>query len=254
MSSLHVLQVECSILWINHLFQNGRALLKCRIFIHPTTGDPDVEKSRSHAPRYDTYVPIVNKHFKTVLNFSALFFVFRFRAFCVVVVVPLQPQFRQFAANHSSFSYYFSENSTGFDADCITLRFVSRFLCCCWVPLQPQFRHSSVSSFFPPFRNSKFFVVSAVLLLSCTPATVTFVFSNLSSFALCCQCCVVVEFHSSHSYAYAYAYANSRPHFLFILGWRKPLQSSRPRSHRSRRRAGRPGCRSRSCTGRSCRR
>jgi hypothetical protein len=33
--------------------------------------------------------------------------VFRFRAFCVVVVVPLQPQFRQFAANHSSFSYYF---------------------------------------------------------------------------------------------------------------------------------------------------
>jgi hypothetical protein len=29
---------------------------------------------------------------------------------------------------------------------------------------------------------------------------------NLSSFALCCQCCVVVEFHSSHSHAYAYAY------------------------------------------------
>ncbi|MFN9907637.1 MAG: hypothetical protein ACK56F_16185, partial [bacterium] len=35
----------------------------------PTTGNPDVEKSRSHAPRYDTYVPIVNRHFKTVLIF-----------------------------------------------------------------------------------------------------------------------------------------------------------------------------------------
>ena len=33
MSSLYVIQVECSILRINHLFQNGRALLKCRIFI-----------------------------------------------------------------------------------------------------------------------------------------------------------------------------------------------------------------------------
>jgi len=24
----------------------------------PTTGNPEVEKSRSHAPRYDTYVPL----------------------------------------------------------------------------------------------------------------------------------------------------------------------------------------------------
>ncbi len=44
----------------------------------PTSGNPDVEKSRSHAPRYDTYVPIVNKHFKTVL----IFFV---PVFCVPV-------------------------------------------------------------------------------------------------------------------------------------------------------------------------
>ena len=29
-------EVEGSILRINHLFQNGRALLKCRIFIPPT--------------------------------------------------------------------------------------------------------------------------------------------------------------------------------------------------------------------------
>ncbi|MFN9910311.1 MAG: hypothetical protein ACK56F_30065, partial [bacterium] len=51
----------------------------------PTTGNPDVEKSRSHSPRYDTYVPIVNKHFKTVLVFFVPVFAFRFRAFCVVV-------------------------------------------------------------------------------------------------------------------------------------------------------------------------
>jgi hypothetical protein len=73
MSSVLCFTVYQTIYRINHLFQNGCALLKCRIFIPPTTGNPDVEKSRSHAPRYDTYVPIVNKHFKTVLNFSALF-------------------------------------------------------------------------------------------------------------------------------------------------------------------------------------
>jgi hypothetical protein len=67
-------EVECSILNKYYLFQNGRALLKCRIFIPPTSGNPDVEKSRSHPmPRYDTYVPIVNKHIKTVLYFSTLF-------------------------------------------------------------------------------------------------------------------------------------------------------------------------------------
>jgi hypothetical protein len=78
MSSTKVVFTVCivyqTIYRINHLFQNGRALLKCRIFIPPTSGNPDVEKSRSHAtPRYDTYVPIVNKHFKTVLYFSTLF-------------------------------------------------------------------------------------------------------------------------------------------------------------------------------------
>jgi hypothetical protein len=36
MSSLYVIEVECSILRINHLFQNGRALLKCQIFLPPT--------------------------------------------------------------------------------------------------------------------------------------------------------------------------------------------------------------------------
>ena len=36
MSSLYVIEVECSILRIKHLFQNGRALLKCQIFLPPT--------------------------------------------------------------------------------------------------------------------------------------------------------------------------------------------------------------------------
>ena len=91
-----------------HLFQNGRLLLTCIVLLTPTTGNPDVEKSRSHAPRYDTYVPIVNKHFKTVL----VFFV------PVVVCVPvschlcccrvsLQPQFFAISPRiRSSFSYF----------------------------------------------------------------------------------------------------------------------------------------------------
>ena len=70
-------EVECSILNKYHLFQNGRALLKCRIFLPPTTGNPDVENSRSHAPRYDTYVPIVNRHIKTVLIFFVPVFLLR---------------------------------------------------------------------------------------------------------------------------------------------------------------------------------
>ncbi len=174
----------------------------------PTTGNPDVEKSRSHAPRYDTYVvrAIVNKHFKTVLVFSSLLLIaFRFRAICVVVEFHSSHSFCHFAANSSSFSYFFRENSTGFDVFNITVRFVSSLLCCCRVPLQPQFRQ-----FF-----SEFFLIFVVF---CGNST-TFVSRNLSSFALCCQCCVVVDFHSSHSYAYtyaytyAYAYANSRPPF-----------------------------------------
>ncbi len=36
MSSLYVIQVECSILRIKHLFQNGRLLLTCIILLSPT--------------------------------------------------------------------------------------------------------------------------------------------------------------------------------------------------------------------------
>jgi len=140
--------------------------------------------------------------------FSPLLFRSGFRACCVVVVVPLQPQFRHFAANWSSFSYVYCENSTGFDVFNITVRFVSCLLCCCRVTLQPQFRQffSDLLLIFVVFReNSTGFefknlrslcVVSTVLLLSFTPATVTFVSRNLSSFALCCPllCCCWVSF------------------------------------------------------------
>jgi hypothetical protein len=107
----------------------------------PTTGNPDVEKSRSHAPRYDTYVPIVNSHSKTVL----VFFV------PVVSCVP-----------------------------------VSCYLCCCRVPLQPQFS---------PFRREAphFRIFSRIFR--------QVLMAYGSSFALFRACCVVVEFHSSHSFA-----------------------------------------------------
>jgi hypothetical protein len=227
MSSLYVKQVECSILWINHLFQNGRALLKCRIFIPPTTGNPDVEKSRSHAPVATRtcplwtdisrrcgvfFVPVrcvpvscflcccrvpLQPQFRQFHRESLLIFVCiakirqvltslvspfaLFRAFCVVVEFHsshsfanfsvLTPHFRRFRGDSTDAVLLLSstpatvspisprivthfrvycENSTGFDIFSITVRFVSCFLCCCWVPLQPQFRqffstHSSFS-------------------------------------------------------------------------------------------------------------
>jgi hypothetical protein len=154
---------------------------------------------------------------------------------------------------------------------------VSCFLCCCRVPLQPQFRqfhrelllifvciakirqvltslispfalfrafcvvvefHSShsfanFSVLTPHFRRFRGNSTDAVLLLSSTPATVFAIFfqvlsSSISSFASCVQCCVVVEFHSSHSHTYAYA--NSRPHIFSFAGWRKPPRPFRLRS------------------------
>jgi hypothetical protein len=104
-----------------------------------------------------------------------------FRAFCVVVEFHsshsfanfsvLTPHFRRFRGDSTDAVLLLSstpatvspisprivahfrvycENSTGFDIFNITVRFVSCFLCCCWVPLQPQFRqffstHSSFS-------------------------------------------------------------------------------------------------------------
>jgi hypothetical protein len=133
----------------------------------PTTGNPDVEKSRSHAPVTTRTCPL----WTDISRRSSYFFVpvrcVPVSCFLCCCWVALQPQFRQFHRElFFVFVLVFSENSTGFDVYCITVRFVSRFLCCCWVPLQPQFRHFSVS-YFPHFR---------------------------------CQCCVVVELHSSHSH------------------------------------------------------
>ena len=129
---------------------------------------------------------------------SLLLIAFRFRAICVVVEFHSSHSFRHFAADKPSFSYFFRENSTGFDVIWIIVRFVSCLLCCCRVSLQPQFRHFSVyfllifvifrgnSTGFESKKLRSLCIVSAVLLLSFTPATVTFVSRNLSSFALCC--------------------------------------------------------------------
>jgi hypothetical protein len=134
-SPLPVRYVNHTILGNKHLFQNGRALLKCRSFIllqlviptlkshaatrHVTTRKCHCEQTFQDGPR------------PCCLLRSG------FRACCVVVVVPLQPQFRYFAANRSSFS----------------LRKFVRF------SLQED--HRSLC------------VVLAVLLLSFTPATVS---------------------------------------------------------------------------------
>ena len=129
----------------------------------------------------------MNKHFKTVLVFFVpVLIAFRFRAICVVVESHSSHSFRHFAANSSSFSFFFSrENSTGFDVFNITVRFVSCLLCCCRVPLQPQFRQfcSVLLLIFVVFAKIRQIssVVSAVLLLSSTPATVTFESKNLRS-------------------------------------------------------------------------
>ena len=134
----------------------------------PTTGNPDVwSYTRSPAPHLRQYVIVVL--FRTdISRRSAVFrpccFDSGFSCCCVVVEASLHPQFRR---EFSSFSYYFCENSTGFDVFCNIVRFVLCLLCCCRVSLQPQFHHFA------------------------TNCRLCFLF--------CFACCVVVEFHSSHS-------------------------------------------------------
>jgi hypothetical protein len=112
--------------------------------------------------------------------FSSLFVfvVFRFRASCVVVEFHSSHSFANLTANYSSFSCVYFENSTGFDVFNITVRFVLCFLCCCWVPLQPQSRQffSDLLLIFVVFRENSTGFVLSVLLLSSTPATVSPIF------------------------------------------------------------------------------
>ena len=129
-----------------HLFQNGRALLKCRIFILLQVVIPTL---KSHAAM--RHVTTCTCHCEQTFQDGP--HIFRpccclrsgFRAICVVVEFHSSHSFRHFAANCSSFSYCFRENSTGFDVIQIIVRFVSCLLCCCRVSLQPQFRHFSVN-------------------------------------------------------------------------------------------------------------
>ncbi len=128
--------------------------------------------------------------------------------FCVVVDAQLQPQLCRDILLIFAIA---SENSTELSSSNSSL---ALFRFCVVVELHSS--HSYAKKFF--FAGFVVFyhlrslrVVSAVLLLSSTPATVTptptqsrqFFLQDLSSlpssFASCIQCCVVVEFHSSHS-------------------------------------------------------
>jgi hypothetical protein len=173
MSSLLLLYIRQTIYRINHLFQNGRALLKCRIFIllqlviptlkshaatrHVTTRTCHCEQTFQDGPRI--FRPCCWLRSGFVLSVLLL-------SFTPATVFAISPQITP------RFRIFFRENSTGFDVFNITVRFVSCLLCCCRVPLQPQFRH-----FF-----SEFFLIFVVFRGNST----TFVSRNLSSFALCC--------------------------------------------------------------------
>ncbi len=131
----------------------------------PTTGNPEVwSYTRSPAPHLRQHVIVVhvtNKHFKTVSVFSASVCVPVFVS-CVVVVAPLQPQFRR----ESLLLFVFIIAKIWQ----VLTSLLSSFALCSSACIVVQF-HSSHR------------------------------FHHLvSSFALCCASCVVVEFHSSHSF------------------------------------------------------
>ena len=139
----------------------------------------------------------LNKHFKTV-------FFIRFRT---SVLLSKRRSSHSVAANYSSFSRVFSENSTdpssfvGFDVIYIhrSLRLVLAVLLLSLTPatVSPNFavNHSSFSYVYcenSTVLTSKIFFsfrLGAVLLSSSTPATVTFVFRNLRSLCVSVLCC-----------------------------------------------------------------
>jgi hypothetical protein len=134
-----------TVLWINHLFQNGRALLKCRIFILLQLVIPTLKSHAATRHVTTRTCPLwTNISRRSSYFLSLLLIAFRFRAICVVVEFHSSHSFRHFAANKLLIFVFFRENSTGFDVIRIIVRFVSCLLCCCWVSLQPQFRHFSV--------------------------------------------------------------------------------------------------------------
>jgi hypothetical protein len=149
MSSLYVKQVECSILWIKHLFQNDRLLLTCVVLLSPTSGNPDVfDSTRSPVPIPRQHVVVFhsNKHFKTV-------FFLRFRTpvlslkHCSATVSPwillvfvINPKIRRFCSlmfhrslccvacvvveSHSSHSFIILQGSL-FNFSCVVVEFHS---------------------------------------------------------------------------------------------------------------------------------
>ncbi len=139
MSSLYVIQVECFILRIKHLFQNGRLLLTCIILLSPTSGDPDVfDITRSPAliPFHHTsVVPIVNKHFKTV-----------FLRFRTSVLMLKRSSSHSVAVIYSSFSRLFPKIRR--DCRLLTLRSLCFGFC---VVVKSHSSHSYANFFFAGF-------------------------------------------------------------------------------------------------------
>ncbi len=117
------------------------------VFYPPTTGDPDVEKPRSHAPRYDTYVPLwtdISRR-SILIFFIPVVRCIRFlcllcccRSFAPATVSP-------FAENYSSFSYNFTKVRQ------VSPSSAFRFFCCFVVVVAllqlPAFLHSRVMPF-----------------------------------------------------------------------------------------------------------
>ena len=170
MSSLYVIEVECSILGIKHLFQNGRLLLTCTVFTDSYNWWP--RRFWSHTQpsvlpvHHHSVVPIrtnISRRFfsgfvllcccwsaapATVIpwhsSFSWLFPKIRrnWRLFIASFASLLSLQYSFVASQCLRFRYF--RKFVGFDVIYLTVRFVSCFLCCCRVSLQPQF-HTSFS-------------------------------------------------------------------------------------------------------------
>ena len=153
----------------------------------PTTGNPDIEKSRSHAPRYDTYVPLWTDISRRSSYFSSLLLIaFRFSCYLCCCWVPLQPQFSPFRRELLLIFVLFSRKFDRFwrHSDHCSLCFVLAVLLSSLTP-------ATVSPFL-----SEFFLIFVVFRGNSTGFE-----SSVPSFALCCSYCVVVESHSSHRFA-----------------------------------------------------
>jgi hypothetical protein len=160
-----------------------------------------------------------NKHFKTVFlrfrtpvvpatvipwysSFSWLFPKIRrnWRLFIASFASLLSLQYTFVASQCLRFRYF--RKFVGFDVIYLTVRFVSCFLCCCRVSLQPQFHiFAGIDVIKLTVRFVSCFLCCCRVSLQpqCTPRFP-------QPFAVFRVSCVVVEFHSSHSSLLIFVY------------------------------------------------